>query len=124
MNVLYHLNSGVSESGGYFHVQFHTARNKGPDETFIGQFEGWGHYVPCTLSMQAKPLDTLVYLEAPEYIYIDEDWEQARILGTGLEDYFMGGWYFRERTFAGPYHGLPCWYRVKTPTIRVFPKKQ
>jgi hypothetical protein len=30
-----------------------------------------------------------------------------RIVGTGLEDYFLGGWYFREGTFAGPYHGLP-----------------
>ena len=47
------------------------------------------------------------YLEAPEYIYLDDDWDRARIFGTGLEDYFMGGWYFREGTFAGPYHGLP-----------------
>ncbi len=107
MNVLYHLNSGVSEGAGYFHAQFHTARNQGPDPVFIGQFEGRGHYVGCTLSMQAEPLNTLVYLEAPEYIYLDDDWDRARIFGTGLEDYFMGGWYFREGTFAGPYHGLP-----------------
>lgn len=107
MNVLYHRNSGLSETSGYLHAQFHTARNKGPDPTFIGQFEGRGHYVGCTLSMQAEPLNTLVYLEAPEYIYIDDDWDRGRILGTGLEDYFMGGWYFREGTFAGPYHGLP-----------------
>lgn len=107
MNVLYHLNSGVSKESGYFHAQFHTARNQGPDATFIGRFEGRGHFVGCTLSMQAEPLNTLVYLEAPEYIYIDDDWERARIFGTGLEDYFMGGWYFREGTFAGPYHGLP-----------------
>lgn len=107
MNVLYHLNSGATENSGYFHAQFHTARNQGPDPTFIGKFEGRGHYVGCTLSIQAESLNTLAYLEAPEYIYIDDDWERARIFGTGLEDYFMGGWYFREGTFAGPYHGLP-----------------
>jgi hypothetical protein len=30
-----------------------------------------------------------------------------RIVGTGLEDYFLGGWYFREGPFIGPYHGVP-----------------
>ena len=29
------------------------------------------------------------------------------MVGTGLEDYFLGGWYFREGTFIGPYHGVP-----------------
>src|SRR5699024_3705356 len=29
------------------------------------------------------------------------------IVGTGLEDYFSGGWYFREGTFNGMYHGVP-----------------
>ena len=35
--------------------------------------------------------------EAPEYVFIDEDFERPRFAGTGLEDYFLGGWYFRER---------------------------
>ncbi|CAN5366545.1 hypothetical protein BH11ARM2_BH11ARM2_36010 [soil metagenome] len=28
-------------------------------------------------------------------------------MGTGLEDYFLGGWYFREGTFTGELHGVP-----------------
>jgi hypothetical protein len=56
--------------------------------------------------MQAEQHTYLAYLEAPEYIYID-DMTKPRIIGTGLEDYFLGGWYFREGTFAGPLHGVP-----------------
>lgn len=40
-------------------------------------------------------------------MYIDGDWETPRIVGTGLEDYFLGGWYFRGGSFIGPYHGVP-----------------
>ncbi len=107
MNVLYQLNADVPENSGYFHAQFHTGYNEGPDPTRIALFEGRGHYVGCTVSMQGKDRGYLSFLEAPEYIYVDDDWETPRIAGTGLEDYFMGGWYFREGEFAGPYHGLP-----------------
>jgi hypothetical protein len=27
--------------------------------------------------------------------------------GTGLEDYFNGGWYFRDQEFCAPLHGVP-----------------
>ena len=49
----------------------------------------------------------LSFLEAPEYVYIDDDWDKPRFVGTGLEDYFNGGWYFRDGAFAGPMHGVP-----------------
>jgi hypothetical protein len=39
-------------------------------------------------------------------VYVDDDWKQPRCMGTGLEDYFLGGWYFREGEFIGPYHGV------------------
>ena len=57
--------------------------------------------------MQAKDPNYLGFLEAPEYAFIDGDWERARIVGSGLEDYFLGGWYFREGPFHGDLHGLP-----------------
>jgi hypothetical protein len=103
MNVLYQLGSS---SGGYFHAQFHTDDNLGAEPVVIADFKGRGHYAGCTLSMQGRDLNYLSFLEAPEYVYIDQDWEQPRFTGTGLEDYFMGGWYFREGEFAGPLHGL------------------
>jgi hypothetical protein len=59
------------------------------------------------LHMQGEPLNYFRYLESPEYIWIDDDKDTPRIVGTGLEDYFNGGWYFREGEFIGPLHGVP-----------------
>lgn len=106
MNVLYQLRD-VPKDAGYFHAQFHTGKNKGPDPVHIAEWAGRGHYAGCILSMQGEDRNYLSFLEAPEYIYIDEDWDTPRITGTGLEDYFLGGWYFREGEFAGSFHGVP-----------------
>ncbi len=107
MNVLYQLTSEVPGDAGYFHAQFHTGRNDGPTPIDVAQFQGKGQYVGIALSMQGQDRNYLSFLEAPEYIYVDNDWDKPRFAGTGLEDYFMGGWYFREGVFAGPLHGLP-----------------
>ena len=39
---------------------------------------------------------------------MDDDWDVPRIVGTGMEDYFLGGWYFREGEFTGELHGVPA----------------
>ena len=105
-NVVYQLGD-VPEGTGYFHAQFNTGRNNGPAPVQIAEATGRGHYAGCTLYMQGRDRNYLSFLEAPEYVYIDDDWETPRIVGTGLEDYFLGGWYFREGTLAGPGHGVP-----------------
>lgn len=62
----------------------------------------------CCVSMQSFLPNYLGYLEAPEYIYIDtNDQATPTIVGTGLEDYFNGGWYFRNGEFDAPLHGVP-----------------
>jgi len=91
---------------GYFCTQFRTARRQGHEPALILQTEGNGHYAGVMLHMQAEPQFELSMLEAPEYVYVDDDWETPRFVGTGLEDYFNGGWYFRDGAFAGPMHGL------------------
>jgi hypothetical protein len=106
-NVLYQLTDAPAANVGYFHAQFHTGRNGGAEPVTILEADGKGHYVGCTLSAQGEEHSYLSFLEAPEYVYVDEDWEQPRIVGTGLEDYFLGGWYFREGEFAGALHGVP-----------------
>ena len=106
-NILYQLTDDLPADFGYFHAQFNTGDNPGPESLHLAEADGRGHYAGCTLSMQAKEMNYLSYLEAPEYIYIDDDWNEARIVGTGLEDYFLGGWYFRDGTFDGPMHGVP-----------------
>lgn len=105
-NVLYQL-TPLPEGVGYFHAQFNTAQNPGGAPVAIAEAQGRGHFAGCLVYMQGKEQNHLSFLEAPEYVYVDDDWEKPRIVGTGLEDYFLGGWYFREGPFIGPYHGLP-----------------
>jgi hypothetical protein len=105
-NILYQL-TPVPEELGYFHAQFRTGSNKGAEPVQVAEVQGRGHYAGCLLYMQGEERNYLSFLEAPEYVYIDNDWETPRIVGTGLEDYFLGGWYFREGPFIGPFHGVP-----------------
>jgi hypothetical protein len=107
LNALYQLDDNLDSSLGYFHAQFNTGFNPGSQPVPVADFKGSGHYSGLILSMQGKERNYLSFLEAPEYIFVDEDWQQPRLVGTGLEDYFLGGWYFREGEFIGPYHGAP-----------------
>lgn len=107
LNALYQVPEEPSADAGYLHTQFHTARNNGPENIKILEAQGRGHFAGCILSAQAREKTYLSFLEAPEYVHIDDDWETPRIVGTGLEDYFLGGWYFREGMFTGDLHGVP-----------------
>ncbi|HSW44734.1 MAG TPA: glycoside hydrolase family 172 protein [Phycisphaerae bacterium] len=107
VNVSYQELPEAPAGTGYFCAQYHTARRQGIEEAVVLEAEGRGHLAGVMLSMQGEPLNYFRYLEAPEYVFIDDDWESPRIVGTGLEDYFNGGWYFREGEFAGPVHGVP-----------------
>ena len=107
LNALYQVPEEPAADAGYLHAQFRTGRNDGPEPVTILEAEGRGHYVGCTLSAQAREQNYLSFLEAPEHVYVDDDWDRPRIVGTGLEDYFLGGWYFREGPFAGELHGVP-----------------
>ncbi|MDA3799629.1 MAG: DUF2961 domain-containing protein [Kiritimatiellae bacterium] len=106
MNVLYQLTEEATMERGYFHTQFNTGRNPGPEPITVLDAQGKGHFVGCTLAAQGERKSYLSFLEAPEYVYIDDDWQKPQIVGTGLEDYFLGGWYFREGPFAGELHGV------------------
>ena len=54
----------------------------------------------------AQPYNgSLVYLEGDEMIYVDGE-TYPSTYGTGLEDYFNSGWYFKNGVFSAPYHGL------------------
>jgi hypothetical protein len=107
LNVMYQRVDALPEDTPYFHAHFETGSNPGPDPLLIADVVGKGKFVGVALSCQGEAPNYMSYLEAPEYVYVDEDWAMPRIAGTGLEDYFLGGWYFREGTFAGPHHGVP-----------------
>lgn len=132
MNVLYQVPEEPPADSGYLHAQFHTAKNKGPEPVRILETQGKGHFAACILSAQGEERDYLSFLEAPEYVYLDDDWEKPRIVGTGLEDYFLGGWYFWGGEFAGELHGVPSkdalnssitMYRIHDPDVIRFNRR-
>jgi hypothetical protein len=105
-SIIYRVPPSPPSGAGYLHAQFHTGANPGPAPIDILEARGRGHLVGCILSAQAEQKSYLSFLEAPEYIFVDEDWETPRIVGTGLEDYFLGSWYFRDGPFAGDLTGV------------------
>ncbi len=108
MNVNYQEMDYLDADTGRFHCLFQCGENPGAEPLDILKADGRGHYAGCALSMQGQYMNYLAYLEAPEYICIDnDDLDNPQIVGTGLEDYFNGGWYFRDDEFTGMYHGVP-----------------
>lgn len=113
MNVNYTALESLPENSGRFHAQYIQCDTDRTEKTLILKTNGKGKFVGCTLSMQARDRNFISFLEAPEYVFIDQDEEdtsdltKAAIVGTGLEDYFNGAWYFREGTFASPLYGVP-----------------
>ncbi|MCU7695384.1 glycoside hydrolase family 172 protein [Haoranjiania flava] len=100
--------SSLPKNSGRLHCLYNAGTNPGSTPMTIMKTKGKGHFVGCCISMQSFLPNYLGYLEAPEYIYIDtEDRSVPSMVGTGLEDYFNGGWYFRDGEFWGPYHGVP-----------------
>ena len=99
-NVLYQLTDTVPGTAGYFHAKFKTGQNPGPAPMQVANAAGCGHCSGCLLYLQGRERNCLNFLEAPEHVYVDSDLESPRIVGTGLEDYLLGGWYFREGASA------------------------
>ncbi len=98
----------LPEDAGRFHCQYNSGTNPGQKPMTILRTSGIGHFVGCCISMQAEQMNYLGYLESPEYFYIDtDDKTSPTFTGTGLEDYFNGGWYFRDGEFNGALHGVP-----------------
>ena len=89
---------------GYFKTQFtqQTATPGDGRDAMILDTEGTGHMVGVVLSIIGEA--NRLYLEGDERIYIDDSQTPA-IYGTGTEDFFNGGWYFRSGPFSLPLHG-------------------
>lgn len=108
LNANYTRLEKLSANAGRLHCMYSQGTNKGSTPMSIIKTKGKGHFVGCCVSMQSFLPNYLGYLEAPEYIYIDtDDHSTPTIVGTGLEDYFNGGWYFRNGEFYAPLHGVP-----------------
>ncbi|MBN1270383.1 MAG: DUF2961 domain-containing protein [Kiritimatiellae bacterium] len=92
------------ERWGYFHAAWQktTPRDIGRPHPIL-RARGRGKYLGCVLS--AASLDKSWWiLEGDESIRLDGE-EKPSYLGTGLEDYFNGGWYY-QNVKARPLNGI------------------
>ncbi|MCK4578595.1 MAG: DUF2961 domain-containing protein, partial [Candidatus Marinimicrobia bacterium] len=105
-HINYHkLEKKLAKDVAYFHAQWRRDPRTSSDENYVVlEAEGTGHLVG--MNMSAQPYNkSMVYLEGDEMIYVDGE-KFPSIYGTGTEDYFSSGWYFRTGEYAAPYHGL------------------
>jgi len=89
---------------GFFHASWwrSTPKDAGRSHPIVS-LKGRGKFVGCLLSVCT--LDNSYWaLEGDETIRKDRE-RTPGWLGTGLEDYFNGGWYY-QNVMAGPTHGL------------------
>lgn len=118
----------VPQDAAYLHVQWRNHMTRAGEYVPILETTGRGHYVGTVLSMQSP--HWLTYLEGDEEFFVDgEQW--ASIHGTGTEDYFNCGWYYKDGPVSRPFHGLtamPDWqsrtsqYRMHVPDCVPFTK--
>ena len=108
-NITWQEEASLPAEAGRFHCSWRRAENPGSDPLVVLDQEGRGHFVGCCVSLQGRDPNYLAFLEAPEYVFLDEDAgaDIPTFMGTGLEDYFNGGWYFRDQEFCAPLHGVP-----------------
>lgn len=102
---------------GYFHAGWRrtTPSDVGRPHPIL-RVKGSGKYVGCLLAVVT--LDgTYWALEGDERIRKDRE-KTPGWLGTGLEDYFNGGWYY-QNVMAGPTHGLFVKEPFRTVQYRV-----
>jgi hypothetical protein len=99
------LNTELDDNVAYFHALWRRDVRTEKDKNYtILDIEGEGHFVGCNMSMQAYK-NSLWYLEGDEMVYVDGE-KFPSVYGTGTEDYFTSGWYFKDGEFAAPFHGL------------------
>ena len=94
----------ATDALGYFHANWRrtTPTDVGRPHPIL-RVQGKGKFVGCLLSVVT--LDGSYWaLEGDESIRKDGE-KTPGWLGTGLEDYFNGGWYY-QNVMAGPTHGL------------------
>lgn len=99
----------------YFQACWNQTSNPGRPHEIL-QFAGSGYYVGCYLV--AIGMDgSWNMLESDEVITLDGE-PSPSLHGTGMEDYFNGGWYYNHGTFVRPLSGALEKSPVRTSQYR------
>jgi len=102
---VYKFEKPLSSKTGYFHAAWKRDLRTNYDSNYVAlEAEGRGQFVG--LNFNGQPYSgSLFYLEGDEMIYVDGELVPSTH-GTGMEDYFTSGWYFKNGEFNADFHGL------------------
>ncbi|MEZ5967122.1 MAG: DUF2961 domain-containing protein [Planctomycetota bacterium] len=87
----------------YLHADFASGATRRGAPFVPLEVRGAGHFVGLVLAATGDSGQGFSYLEGDERIVVDR---REAVLGTGTEDFFGGGWYFRGGPFAHPFHAV------------------
>ena len=114
-HVDYQRHERLPDNVCYFHARYRsefTEPGQEPDDCnktaknnyVLLETTGRGHYIGCTLHVEAHQKDAGKWYEGDDMIIVDGEPVKDAILGTGSEDYFGLAWGVR-RWFQAPYFG-------------------
>lgn len=93
---------------GYLHAEWRRSGPASGAPHLVADFAGSGRFVGCFLGVTGQGVtqqdNSWWLLEGDEEIFVDGE-NRPSWHGTGLEDYFNGGWYYRGCAFAA-LHGI------------------
>ncbi len=92
------------ERPGYFHAEYRRSGPAAGTPHLVVAAQGEGVYRGCVLDVAAADDSGYWLLEGDEMLKFDGE-RRASWRGTGLEDYFNGGWYY-QNVVARPLHGV------------------
>jgi hypothetical protein len=111
----YDLQPGAVSPVNYFHAAWNRTVMPGMPHR-VAYAEGPGHYVGCYVITIGTD-GSWNMLEGDDMMWVDDDKEPS-FHGTGLEDYFNGGWYYLG-LYEFPLHGLVTKSPIRTTQYRL-----
>ncbi|MCG8462396.1 MAG: DUF2961 domain-containing protein, partial [Holophagales bacterium] len=102
-----HVAEPPDPAAGRFGIQRRTTESSPPGEDLpILELDGSGKWVGLFADLSAAGDSTRQYLEGDERVYLDASTHPFHY-GTGVEDFFSGGFYFDRGPFRRALHGVP-----------------
>jgi len=102
------LSAEDARQRGRLRVEHTVVRAGDQDAVELLDLAGKGHLAGVILRTRGvaeSPANHLSYLEGDDSVQVDAD-EEGALLGTGLEDYFNGAFYFNGGVATFPNHGV------------------